>query len=295
MSASSLIKEAHEVPDPSKIAVIERDYHASGSIHSDRHSHVSNSDPMDSCAEALSPWAASGFKRCFDCACVLIALPVVIPIFLLVALAIRLTSNGPVLFLQKRMGRHGHAFTIFKFRTMTHAPAGERSSVTTVGNQTFTPVGPFLRRFKLDELPQLFNVLRGEMSLVGPRPKLPEHQIAILPSRPGITGAATLAFAREEEFLARLPKHELDTYYYSVVLPAKLRLDAEYMSRATFFSDIQLIIDSASRRWDTTVIASILGFPERQLHSSKTTDRLARQESHGLKVLSREKSFAQAD
>ena len=295
MSASSVLNEAHEVPALSNASVLEREYHASSFSHSIRHSHGSKSDPIDSCGNALSPWAASGLKRFFDCACVLIALPVVIPIFILVALAIRFTSSGPVLFLQKRMGRNGKAFTIFKFRTMTHAPAGERSSVTTVGNQTFTPVGPFLRRFKLDELPQLFNVLRGEMSLIGPRPKLPEHQIAILTCRPGITGAATLAFAREEEFLARLPKHDLDMYYHSVVLPAKLRLDAEYMSRATLLSDLQLIVDSASRRWDTSVISSILGLHEGQLYSASTTGRLGRQESHGLKVLSREKSFAQAD
>ncbi len=224
----------------------------------------------------------------------LLALPLLIPVLLLVALAIRLTSRGPVLFLQKRTGLHGHAFTILKFRTMTHRPEGKRSSVTTVGNQAFTPVGPFLRRWKLDELPQLLNVLCGDMSLVGPRPKLPAHQTTLLNCRPGITGAATMAFAREEQFLACLPKHDLDAYYHAVVLPAKLRLDAEYMSRATFFSDLELIVNTLRRRWDTSVMSRVLGLDSDPLRpaarSLPTITEPAR-----LKVLSHDESFAQAD
>lgn len=295
MSARSLVKEAKESAAAPMAPFLERDQHLS--VPSFAASQPQDSEPqlVDSFGNALSPWAASGFKHCFDCACVLLALPVLIPVFLLVALAIRCTSSGPVLFLQKRKGRHGRMFTIYKFRTMTHAPADGRSSVTTLGNQTFTTVGPFLRRFKLDELPQLLNVLRGDMSLVGPRPKLPEHQIGTLNCRPGITGAATLAFAREEEFLAQLPRHELDKYYHSVVLPAKLRLDAEYMSRATLFSDIALIIDSATRRWDTSVIARILGLDAEPLKPAEVKDRVSKPELHRLAVLSRDKSYAQAD
>lgn len=206
----------------------------------------------------LSPWSRSGAKRLFDCVCVLLALPLLVPVLLAIALAVRLTSSGPVLFMQKRMGRHGRTFTILKFRTLVHAADKAHHPVTTAGNQRFTPIGPFLRCWKLDELPQLLNVLRGDMSLVGSRPKMPEHLIADLPWRPGITGAATIAFAREELVLDRVPKHQLESYYHAVVLPAKRRLDTEYMARATFFSDFKLIVDSVLRRWDTSVMEELL-------------------------------------
>jgi lipopolysaccharide/colanic/teichoic acid biosynthesis glycosyltransferase len=130
--------------------------------------------------------------------------------------------------------------------------------VTTADNQRFTPVGPFLRRWKLDELPQIWNVLSGDMSLVGARPKLPEHQVCELQCRPGITGAATIAFAREESFLARLPKHDLDDYYRERILPVKHQLDLEYMARATFGSDFKLLIDTVLRRWDTSVMEKLM-------------------------------------
>ena len=121
----------------------------------------------------LSPWSRSGAKRLFDCACVLPVLLLLVPALLAIALAVRLTSPGPVLFLQQRMGRNGRTFTILKFRTMIHATDEPHNAVTTAANQAFTPIGPFLRRWKLDELPQLLNVLAGDMSLVGPRPKMP--------------------------------------------------------------------------------------------------------------------------
>ena len=206
----------------------------------------------------LSPWSQSGAKRFFDCACVLSMLPVLIPAFLLIGLVVRLTSAGPVLFLQKRMGRHGREFTILKFRTMLHKAHRVHQPVTTSGNQLFTPVGPFLRRWKLDEVPQLFNVLAGHMSLVGPRPKLPEHAISNVPCRAGITGAATIAFAHEESILDRVPKNFLDSFYHSVVLPAKHQLDEEYMANATFLSDLKLIVDSLLRRWDTSILEALL-------------------------------------
>jgi lipopolysaccharide/colanic/teichoic acid biosynthesis glycosyltransferase len=101
-------------------------------------------------------------------------------------------------------------------------------------------------------------VLKGDMSLVGARPKLPEHQIGELQCRPGITGAATIAFAREENFLARLPKHDLNDYYCEKILPAKHQIDAEYMARATFFSDFKLLVDTVLRRWDTSVMENLM-------------------------------------
>lgn len=208
--------------------------------------------------DRISSWSLSGMKRFFDIFCVLTMLPFLLPILLVVALAVRFTSTGPVFFLQKRMGRHNRTFTILKFRSLTHLSGVAHNAVTTTENQRFTPVGRFLRRWKLDELPQLLNVLRGEMSLVGPRPKLPEHQIGTLSCRPGITGAATIAFAREEMVLVRVPKHYLDAYYRSTILPAKHRLDTEYTARATFGSDLKLILNSVFRRWDSEVMYSLL-------------------------------------
>jgi lipopolysaccharide/colanic/teichoic acid biosynthesis glycosyltransferase len=181
-----------------------------------------------------------------------------IPVFLLIGAAVRLTSAGPALFMQKRMGRNGRIFTIVKFRTLEHREDRAHHSVTTADNQRFTPIGPFLRRWKLDELPQLWNVLKGDMSLVGARPKIQEHQIGHLECRPGITGAATIAFAREENFLARLPKHDLNDYYHEKILPAKHQIDVEYMARATFFSDFKLLVDTVLRRWDTSVMENLM-------------------------------------
>jgi lipopolysaccharide/colanic/teichoic acid biosynthesis glycosyltransferase len=209
-------------------------------------------------SKRLSAWSQSGAKRFFDCVCVLLALPLLIPALLVVALAVWLTSPGPILFLQKRMGRDGKPFTILKFRTMLHVTDNRHHAVTTAGNQRFTPVGPFLRRLKIDEFPQLLNVLAGHLSLVGPRPKMREHMLSHLPCRPGITGAATIAFALEESVLDRVPKHRLEAYYHKVVLPAKRKLDAEYMASATFFSDLKLIVNSVLRRWDTSVMEGLL-------------------------------------
>jgi lipopolysaccharide/colanic/teichoic acid biosynthesis glycosyltransferase len=205
-----------------------------------------------------SSWSRSRAKRLFDCACVLPVLPLLIPVLLAIGLAVWLTSPGPALFLQKRVGRYGRTFTILKFRTMIHSPAKAHHAVTTTGNQRFTPIGPFLRRWKLDELPQLLNVLVGHMSLVGPRPKMPEHVASFLPCRPGITGAATIAFAREEAVLDSVPKPRLEAYYHTVVLPAKRRLDADYMAGATFLSDLKLVVSSVLFRWDSSIMESLL-------------------------------------
>lgn len=205
-----------------------------------------------------SPWARSRKKCAFDCICVLSMLPLLIPFFLMVALAVRLTSFGPVFFRQKRMGRYNRSFTILKFRTIVHSAGVAHPAVTTSRNQQFTPMGAFLRKWKLDEWPQLLNVLLGDMSLVGPRPKLPEHMIAYLACRPGITGAATIAFADEERVLALVPKRHLDNYYQTVVLPAKRQLDSDYMDGSTFQSDLKLIVNSILRRWESSAMENSL-------------------------------------
>jgi lipopolysaccharide/colanic/teichoic acid biosynthesis glycosyltransferase len=214
---------------------------------------------QDPVHEQESAWSNSRAKHLFDCMCVLFALPVMMPVFLMIALAVRLTSRGPVLFLQRRMGRHGRPFTILKFRTLTHLQRESRSAVTTAENQRFTPVGAFLRRWKLDELPQLLNVLVGDMSLVGARPKLPQHQVAELAYRPGITGAATLVFAREELALARVPNDLLESHYHTVILPAKHAIDSAYMAQATFLSDLKLIVITLSYRWGSSIVGEWVG------------------------------------
>ena len=208
--------------------------------------------------KGMSAWTNSFAKRVFDCICVLLSLPVVVPILLIIAVGVRATSSGPILFLQRRMGRHGSEFTILKFRTMVHVSDRVHNPITTEDNQRFTPIGPFLRRWKLDELPQLFNVLVGHMSLVGPRPKMREHVVSNLPCRPGITGMATSVFAREEAVLTRIPQDRLEEYYHDVLLPTKRLLDSEYMARATFLSDLELIVNSVLRRWDESALEAII-------------------------------------
>jgi len=208
--------------------------------------------------DRLSSWSSSVLKRAFDFTCVLCALPILVPIYLLVGLAVGLTSPGPVLFTQKRMGRNGRLFSILKFRTMEHRPEASRRVITTAKDERFTSIGPFLRRSKLDELPQLLHVLVGQMSLVGPRPKVPEHEPLSLSCRPGITGAATLVFASEEHFFHSMEGHSLNHFYATVVLPVKRDIDAAYMSRATFSSDLKLILATVFRRWDTSTMVRLL-------------------------------------
>ena len=199
--------------------------------------------------QPLSPWTLSRTKRCFDVALVLAALPIVAPLCLLIAFAIRITSPGPVLFLQKRMGRHGRPFSILKFRSMLHRGPAGRGTITTINDGQITSLGRVLRAWKLDELPQLLNVLRGDMSLVGPRPRVPDQPAARLDCRPGITGAASLAFTREEVLLAGIPRHQLKTYYAGRVIPLKQRLDNGYMACATFWSDLRLLLQTVVRVW----------------------------------------------
>jgi lipopolysaccharide/colanic/teichoic acid biosynthesis glycosyltransferase len=209
-------------------------------------------------SDRMSEWSGSSLKRAFDFVCVFCAMPILVPFLLVVALAVRLTSRGPVLFLQQRVGLLGRPFTILKFRTMVHHDGKGSSLVTTASDQRFTPIGPFLRSWKLDEVPQLLNVLAGQMSLVGPRPKVPQYESGLLPCRPGITGAATIVFAREERALDRIPKPDLNEFYNTVVLPAKRELDADYLARATFFSDLIMIVNSATGRWNSRMMQRVL-------------------------------------
>lgn len=166
------------------------------------------------------------------------------PAMLLAALFVWLDSPGPVFFRQRRMGRQGREFTLYKFRSMKTA-RGCGACITVVGDKRITPVGAVLRRYKIDELPQFWNVLRGDMGLVGPRPKLPHHEALHLDCRPGITGVATLAFHKEEEFLSGIPAEELEGFYETFVKPAKANIDREYMRTATVASDVKVIVRTA--------------------------------------------------
>src|SRR4051794_25699702 len=167
-------------------------------------------------------------KRLFDIVLAGFALVLLSPLLLLIALWVKLDSSGPVFFRQERVGRHGVPFRIHKFRTMTHSMVPSGPQITVGADARITQAGQFLRRSKLDELPQLIDVLLGRMSFVGPRPEVPRY-VAIYPPqlrdkvlsvRPGITDIASLQFRNESELLAKASDPERE--YREVVLPAKL-------------------------------------------------------------------------
>jgi lipopolysaccharide/colanic/teichoic acid biosynthesis glycosyltransferase len=160
---------------------------------------------------------------------------------LAIALCVRLTSPGPAFFTQFRVGRRGRHFRIYKFRTMSSGSEINGPGLTRDGDGRITGVGFWLRKLKLDEFPQFYNVLRGDMSLVGPRPKLQQYAgIVDMPYRPGVTGAASLAFRHEEKLLSRVHPSRMDDFYHQHIRPLKARIDARYMCRATFWSDMRL-------------------------------------------------------
>ncbi len=183
-------------------------------------------------------WVHGGGKRTLDLLFALAVFLLVAPLLTVIALAVKLTSRGPVLFRQQRMGKAGEPFTILKFRTMR---VQDGPLVTARNDARITRVGRWLRRAKLDELPQIVNVLRGDMSLVGPRPKISDHQTSELICRPGLTGAATLAFIEEEKMLVTVPEDQLETYVIKVLHRIKSEVDHDYALRSTFRSDLILL------------------------------------------------------
>lgn len=183
----------------------------------------------------------------------LILIPAAIPPMGLIALLIKATSPGPVFFRQRRLGKGGPVFELLKFRTMHHGRREAGSGLTRRGDSRITPVGRLLRRCKLDELPQLFNVLRGEMSLVGPRPDLPAYfeglngeQRRVLDLAPGLTGAASLKFRNEEALLAQVAPEQLETFYVKTLLPQKIGLELEYARNASVFTDVAMLLRTAA-------------------------------------------------
>ncbi|WP_054018038.1 sugar transferase [Piscinibacter sakaiensis] len=191
--------------------------------------------------------ARAALKRAIDLAGAAMGLLLLAPLLLAVAAWVRLDSPGPVFFRQERVGRHGRPFRIHKFRTMAHAPQAAGLALTVGADPRITRAGTWLRRTRVDELPQLIDVLQGTMSLVGPRPEVPRYVAAwppalrerLLAVRPGITDPASLAFRDEGERLARAADPERE--YLEVLLPQKLRLSAEYLAQAGPLSDLGVL------------------------------------------------------
>lgn len=185
-------------------------------------------------------------KWLFDRIMSLFGLLVVWPVLLVVAILIRIKMpGGPVLFIQQRVGRHGQLFKMYKFRTMTTGHSG--SSVSVAGESRITPLGAKLRRYKLDELPELWNVLIGDMSFVGPRPDVPGYadmlsgdDRIVLSLRPGITGPASLKYRNEEETLATV--EDPVKYNDEIIFPDKVRINRYYATHYSFAKDMQMII-----------------------------------------------------
>jgi lipopolysaccharide/colanic/teichoic acid biosynthesis glycosyltransferase len=185
-------------------------------------------------------------KRTFDIGVSFVGLILLSPLMLLAALAIKLDSPGPIMFRQKRIGKGFHPFLIYKFRTMQEA-SGRRRSLTVGDDPRITPTGRLLRRTKFDEIPQLINVLKGDMSFVGPRPEVPEfvelfrsEYEEILKVRPGITDLASLKYRDEAAVLQQSENPEEE--YLRRVLPDKINLSKEYIRRSSFFFDLTLIL-----------------------------------------------------
>jgi lipopolysaccharide/colanic/teichoic acid biosynthesis glycosyltransferase len=196
-------------------------------------------------------------RRGVDAAVAATLLVLLAPVLALVALAVRLTSRGPILFVQERVGRDGVPFRLLKFRTMVAGAPARGPAVTATGDARITPLGRLLRRSKADELPQLVNVLRGDMSLVGPRPEVPcyvagytETQRQLLGVRPGITDPASLAFVDESGLLATFPDPE--RAYVETVLPRKLELSLAYLRRRSLRSDLGILVRTAARLFHVT-------------------------------------------
>lgn len=186
-------------------------------------------------------------KRAFDIVCAALGLLVLSPVLLLCALLVGLTSPGGVLFRQERVGKDGVPFTIYKFRSMRKDNAGLK--ISTSSDSRITPVGRVLRKTKLDELPQLWNVLKGDMSFVGPRPEVREYtdlytpeQRQVLLVRPGITGLASIRYRNENDLLSA--STDPNRTYIEEVMPAKLALDLEYIPRACVSYDVRLILET---------------------------------------------------
>ncbi len=196
----------------------------------------------------VGPWnpLARAAKRAFDIGIVLVSLPVCLPLSALAAVAIILDSSGPVIYSTRRVGRRGREFRIFKFRTMVNDAVSRGPGLTFQGDPRVTRVGRVLRRTKFDEFPQVANVLRGQMSIVGPRPEAPEYvahytqeQRIALEARPGLTSLSQVAHRDEEELL---PAEDPERHYVNVLMPRKLQLDVAYVRDWSIWLDLRIFM-----------------------------------------------------
>jgi len=215
---------------------------------------------------AEMPGVSSMIKRLLDLLVSSISLLILSPFLVLVALVIKLDSSGPVLYRGLRVGKDSKPFCIYKFRTMADTQ-DSGSQITPQDDPRVTLLGRVLRRTKVDELPQLFNVLRGEMSLVGPRPEDPKYvalytpeQRRVLSALPGMTSLATLVYWREEEVLNWAT---LEDVYVNVVMPKKLHLDLEYIDHRSFLVDLDILSRTALAlapliRWSAPDVENLL-------------------------------------
>lgn len=186
-------------------------------------------------------------KRIFDIICSGLGLIVLSPFLIFIAIRIKMESDGPVLFKQIRVGEKGREFKILKFRTMV-VDAEKLGRQITVGNDSrITKVGGFLRKYKIDELPQLINVFKGDMSLVGPRPEVPRYvnmytqeQRKVLNVKPGITDLASIRYRDENELLGKAENP--DEFYINTIMPDKLALNMEYINKSNVFLDVYIIL-----------------------------------------------------
>lgn len=185
-------------------------------------------------------------KRLFDISASFFGLLLLSPLFLVVALCVGLTGRGGVFYVQTRVGRYGRDFKLYKFRSMR--TGSDTKGLLTVGGKDgrITPVGYFIRKYKIDELPQLFNVLKGDMSLVGPRPEVRKYvalynseQMRVLSARPGITDPASIKYRNENDLLAQADDPE--RFYVEKIMPDKLKINLEYMDNRSFFKDLSVI------------------------------------------------------
>jgi lipopolysaccharide/colanic/teichoic acid biosynthesis glycosyltransferase len=184
-------------------------------------------------------------KRAFDLILSSILLIIFFPFFLLLALVIKLDSSGPIFYKAERAGQHGKIFNLYKFRSMVDHAQNIGPGITRQGDLRVTRVGSYLRMLKLDELPQLINVVKGEMSLVGPRPEDPLYvarytplQRQVLSIRPGITSPAALRYRHEENILVG---EAWEDKYLKMIIPDKLLLDLEYIQKQGFWTDIKIL------------------------------------------------------
>ena len=188
-------------------------------------------------------------KRLFDIVSSGIGLLCLAPVFVVMAIWIKLDSRGPVFYRQTRVGRYGRDFRIFKFRSMR--VGSDKGRQITVGERDprITRSGYFIRRYKIDELPQLINVFLGDMSIVGPRPEVrkyvdlySEEQRKVFQVRPGITDLASIKYLNENELLSQVD--DPDTYYIDVIMPDKLTINLEYIRHQSFMGDIKIIFNT---------------------------------------------------